>query len=251
MAKKNEEQISLIDTFKEFKETKHIDRTTLVSVIEDSFHNVLQKQYGSDENFDVIVNPENGDFEIWEDGLPTGWKSASTASSATLTQSTDAHSGSYSVNVKGEESLNKRLASQEINLDADTYVFSFWVKPTTSDPAQVRPGYVTVVDGKAGNYKYGTYETLNSGWQQVSMEFTLEADATICLVVMNPKKSNYSSGKDVLIDDAMLTRKSSSGISTVTLDDRKRTGIYDLYGRKLNEPRKGINIIGGKKVLIH
>lgn len=83
------------------------------------------------------------------------------------------------------------------------------------------------------------------------MEFTLEADATICLVVMNPKKSNYSSGKDVLIDDAMLTRKSSSGISTVTLDDRKRTGIYDLYGRKLNEPRKGINIIGGKKVLIH
>ena len=65
MVKKNEEQISLIDTFKEFKETKHIDRTTLVSVIEDSFHNVLQKQYGSDENFDVIVNPENGDFEIY------------------------------------------------------------------------------------------------------------------------------------------------------------------------------------------
>ena len=65
MAKKNEEQISLIDTFKEFKETKHIDRTTLVSVIEDSFHNVLQKQYGTDENFDVIVNPENGDFEIY------------------------------------------------------------------------------------------------------------------------------------------------------------------------------------------
>ena len=40
-------------------------RTTLVSVIEESFHNVLQKQYGSDENFDVIVNPENGDFEIY------------------------------------------------------------------------------------------------------------------------------------------------------------------------------------------
>jgi len=65
MAKKNVEQINLIDTFKEFKETKHIDRTTLISVIEDSFHNVLQKQYGSDENFDVIVNPENGDFEIY------------------------------------------------------------------------------------------------------------------------------------------------------------------------------------------
>ncbi len=63
--KKKEEQVSLIDTFKEFKETKHIDRTTLISVIEDAFHSVLQKQYGSDENFDVIVNPENGDFEIY------------------------------------------------------------------------------------------------------------------------------------------------------------------------------------------
>lgn len=52
------------DTFKEFKDGKNIDRTTLVSVLEDSFRNVLAKQFGSDENFDIIVNPENGDFEI-------------------------------------------------------------------------------------------------------------------------------------------------------------------------------------------
>ncbi len=63
--KVTEKKVSLKDTFKDFKETKHIDRTTLISVIEDSFHSVLQKQYGSDENFDVIVNPENGDFEIY------------------------------------------------------------------------------------------------------------------------------------------------------------------------------------------
>ena len=63
--KTTEKKVSLKDTFKDFKETKHIDRTTLISVIEDSFHSVLQKQYGSDENFDVIVNPENGDFEIY------------------------------------------------------------------------------------------------------------------------------------------------------------------------------------------
>ncbi len=55
----------MIDTFKDFKETKNIDRTTLVSVIEDSFRSVLQKTYGSDENFDVIVNPDKGDFEIY------------------------------------------------------------------------------------------------------------------------------------------------------------------------------------------
>lgn len=65
MAKKSTEQVSLIGTFQEFKETKNIDRTTLVSVIEDCFRSVLQKMFGSDENFDVIVNPDKGDFEIY------------------------------------------------------------------------------------------------------------------------------------------------------------------------------------------
>ena len=64
MAKKKEETVSMIDSFREFKETKNIDRTTLVSVLEESFRNVLAKMFGSDENFDVIVNPYKGDFEI-------------------------------------------------------------------------------------------------------------------------------------------------------------------------------------------
>ncbi len=64
--KKANQGINLIDTFKEFKETKHIDRTTLVSVIEDSFRSVIQKMYGHDDNFDVIVNPDQGDFEIYQ-----------------------------------------------------------------------------------------------------------------------------------------------------------------------------------------
>ena len=63
--KKISERVNLIDTFKDFKETKNIDRTTLVSVIEDSVRSVLQRTYGSDENFDVIVNPDKGDFEIY------------------------------------------------------------------------------------------------------------------------------------------------------------------------------------------
>ena len=65
-ARKNEEeQISMIDTFREFKDTKNIDRTTLVSVLEESFRNVLAKIFGSDETFDVLVNPDKGDFEIY------------------------------------------------------------------------------------------------------------------------------------------------------------------------------------------
>ena len=64
MAKK-EEAISMVDTFSEFKELKNIDRTTMISVLEESFRNVLAKMFGTDENFDVIVNPDKGDFEIW------------------------------------------------------------------------------------------------------------------------------------------------------------------------------------------
>ena len=57
MAKK-EEAISMVDTFSEFKELKNIDRTTMISVLEESFRNVLAKMFGTDENFDVIVNPD-------------------------------------------------------------------------------------------------------------------------------------------------------------------------------------------------
>ena len=64
-ATKNVETISMVDTFREFTEQKKIDRTTLVSVLEDSFRNVIAKIFGSDENFDVIVNPDKGDFEIY------------------------------------------------------------------------------------------------------------------------------------------------------------------------------------------
>ena len=63
MAKK--EHINLIDTFSEFKELKSIDRSTLISVMEESFRNVISKNFGSDENFDVIINPDKGDFEIY------------------------------------------------------------------------------------------------------------------------------------------------------------------------------------------
>lgn len=55
----------MIETLKEFKDTKNIDRTTLVSVLEESFRNVIAKIFGSDENFDVIVNPDKGDLEIY------------------------------------------------------------------------------------------------------------------------------------------------------------------------------------------
>ncbi len=59
------ENLSLIDTFAEFKELKNIDRPTMMSVLEDVFRSMLIKMYGSDDNFDLIINIDKGDFEIW------------------------------------------------------------------------------------------------------------------------------------------------------------------------------------------
>ena len=64
MAKKVE-TISMIDTLAEFKELKNIDKETMINVLEESFRNVIAKMFGTDENYDVIINPEKGDFEIW------------------------------------------------------------------------------------------------------------------------------------------------------------------------------------------
>ncbi len=69
MVKKAEMTTSMIDTFREFNETKNIDRATLVSVLEESFRNALAKIFGSDENIDVIVNPDKGDFEIYRNRI--------------------------------------------------------------------------------------------------------------------------------------------------------------------------------------
>ena len=59
----NSEQ--LVESFSEFKDVKNIDRPTLMKVLEDIFSGVIRKKYESDENFDVIVNTEKGDLEIW------------------------------------------------------------------------------------------------------------------------------------------------------------------------------------------
>ncbi len=59
------ENLALIESFSEFKDDKLIDRVTLMSILEDVFRNALQKKYGSDENFDIIINPDKGDLEIW------------------------------------------------------------------------------------------------------------------------------------------------------------------------------------------
>ena len=69
MATKNQETINLIDIFSEFKDFKRIDKQTFINVLEDSFRNVIAKMYGTDANYDVIINPDKGDLEIYRNRL--------------------------------------------------------------------------------------------------------------------------------------------------------------------------------------
>ena len=57
--------LNLIESFSEFKEFKNIDRVTMMNILEDVFRTALRKKYGDDENFDIILNPDKGDLEIW------------------------------------------------------------------------------------------------------------------------------------------------------------------------------------------
>lgn len=148
----------------------------------------------------------NGGFENWADGYPTGWKSASTASSATLEQSTDKRSGASSVLVKGDPQSNKRLGSTEMTLKAGTYTFSAYLKAATAgSTASAALGYVPIGDdGVIGgnDYKYGDYanDLSNADWVVKSYTFTLLEQKKICLLVMNSKKP----GGNLLVDDASL-----------------------------------------------
>lgn len=146
----------------------------------------------------------NGDFEIWVDGKPNNWKTASTACNATLTQSTDAHNGKYSVKVGGSTTANKRLGYKEMELKAGTYKIKYYVKAATETGASVQSGFVDITaEGKAGNYVYSGYinNIPNTKWTLVEQELVIPSDGKYCIVIMNAKKP----GGDVLIDDLTLT----------------------------------------------
>lgn len=147
----------------------------------------------------------NGDFETWVDGKPNNRKTASSAGNASLTQSTDAHSGKYSVKVGGSSSANKRLGYKEMELKAGTYKIKYYVKAATATGASVNSGFVEIsAENKpAGNYMYSGYinDITNTEWKLVEQDLVIPSDGKYCIVIMNTKKP----GGDVLIDDLTLT----------------------------------------------
>lgn len=149
------------------------------------------------------VDASNGSFENWADGKPINWASTTNASKGSVKQSTEAHSGTYAVEVTGSTSGNNRLAYTELVLPAGEYTMTFWVKAATSEGGSVRPGFVPLkADGSVGTYTYGDYvNDLTGEWQQVTHTFSLTAETKLNLVVMVPKNP----GKNVVIDDFQLS----------------------------------------------
>ena len=161
---------------------------------------------------ETVSDLVNGDFESWvSDSEPTGWKSASTASSATLSKSTEARNGSYACKIMAPGTTNKRLATQEITLAAGSYTFSYYAKSTSTEKCQTKGGYVHVNDDNTitDSYQYSkSYSDINNtSWTLVTYDFELTSATKLCFVIMNPKNSSYSVSQDILIDDATLVKK--------------------------------------------
>lgn len=185
------------------KEIMEVDKTSSIVKIEGEGTGGGEVKPDPDPTPGEVATGENGGFENWTDGKPTNWKTASTAGNATLSQSEDAHSGKYSVKVKGVSGKNMRLGYKEITLKAGEYKVKFYVKAATENGASICPGIVPVTDGKVGKYIYGNYvnELKNTEWKLVEQTLKAAEDGTYCFVIMNSGKP----GGDILIDDFTVT----------------------------------------------
>ena len=146
----------------------------------------------------------NGSFEDWNDNTPDAI-GGGTWNNATISQSTDAHTGNYSVAVAGVANSNKRLGTKTYVLAPGTYTFSVYVKANGDDAGHCRLGYVPIVDGQAVSSKY-TYESAAASaapaeWTPRVYEFTLTEQTEVALVIMNNKTGN---GASFLVDDMSL-----------------------------------------------
>ena len=147
---------------------------------------------------------ENAGFEEWYGNTPVAW--GGTGHNATIEQSTDAHSGEYSVLVNGYTSGNKRLASNSYVLPAGTYRISAYLKQSGETVGQFRLGYIKLTNGKIENtskdYVYVTEATeVSASWSLVAAEFTLEEVVEVAVVIMNSK---LGGGAPILVDDVSI-----------------------------------------------
>ena len=155
---------------------------------------------------------QNSSFEEWSDNLPNGWATIK-ATNATVEQSSDAHSGSSSVVVKGA-SGNKRFTSGSYTLEAGTYTISGYFKANGEEAGHYRLGYIKLKDGvvvdtqKDYIYDDTPAQTATSEWKEETFTFTLDAATEIAVNIMNNKNGK---GASFLVDDVTLVAGESEG----------------------------------------
>ena len=194
----------------------------------------------------------NSGFEEWNGDVPTAWGkdgSNATAHSATIAQSTDSDSGSYAVEVAGATG-NKRLASKAYTLPAGTYTLSAFIKQSGDAVGAFRLGYAIIKDGAiaTSDYKYLNEPTyVTEEWEYYGVEFTLEEETTVSVLVMNSKVGN---GASILVDNVELVAQEATAVEVTVEDSNAESLYYDLSGRVVKNPANGIYICNGKKVLV-
>lgn len=170
----------------------------------------------------------NGDFETWENGKATNWNTNTSVGTVTINQSGDSKEGDYAAElVWGGAKNNKRLAYKELNLKAGTYTFTYSVMSVNAEAlGKIAPGFVRVIEGivDSDHYQYRLiegsekdilYTEVPSDWTTESIDFTLEENTTIHLVMMVHK----SGLGNVLIDDVSLTTK-DGGIDDSVVEEQ-------------------------------
>ena len=170
----------------------------------------------------------NGSFEEWSGGTAVAWAGPA-GHNATVSQSTDARTGNYSIAVADVANINKRLASQSYVLAAGTYTFSVYVKANGTEAGLCRIGYVPIENGQAVSTKY-TYETAAASaapaeWTAKVFEFTLAEQTEVAFIIMNSKNGN---GASFLIDDASLICTGKSSGLTAMRSTAEKDSIYKI-----------------------
>jgi len=189
------DNLNLISNFAEFKELKNIDKSTMIGVLEDVFRHALQKQYETDENFDVIINPEKGDLEIWrnrtvvEDGAVEDPNAQIAVSEVKAIDPTYEIGDEYADEIKLSSfgrravlSLRQNLASRILDLEKASLYEKYSEKIVTGEVYQVWKKEVLILDDEEN-------ELILPKAEQIPNDFYRKGD-TIKAIVKSVEMNN-------------------------------------------------------------
>lgn len=149
----------------------------------------------------------NASFETWTGDNPDNWGREKVSNTGYYSKSNDARTGNNSVQINGAKSYNERFGSTDMTLAAGTYQITAYAKNATAGKsANIRMGYVPIVDGNPGSYSYqlDTTAATDTWTEYKSKEFTLKEETTVSIFFVNAKSET---GNHLLIDDVTLTKK--------------------------------------------